>query len=200
MVAAGVTIHFEGHKGLRGGFHKLFGPHIARARQMRIRFKLIAGGPRTETVADFLRSCRLRPSDLNVLLIDSEGPVPVTEEAIRSLRAQGWWDRSVTCDDSQINLMVQAMESWFVADPKALVEHFGQDFNTGGLPNPQNAESVAPANLVSAIRRCLPQGRRRRNYDKVADGAKLLGLIDADRVSLYCPHFARLRAFLDEVV
>ena len=196
-VVAGVTVHFEGHRNLRSGFHKLFKPHIDRARRRRTRFNLIAGGSRSEVVKDFLRSCRLQPSNVNVLLIDSEGPVSDTASAIGSLRTQSYWDESAACNDDQINLMVQAMEAWFIADPVALVSHFGSDFNTKALPNPQNAESVAPDDLTAAIGEGLRNsGRRRRGYDKVADGVILLQLIDDARVSQHCRHFKRLMDYL----
>ena len=192
-MVAEVTIHFEGHRNLRHGFHKLFEPHKERARRRRTRFNLIAGGSRAEVVKDFLRSCRWQPSNVNVLLIDSEGPVSDTASAIRSLRTQSYWDGSVACDDDQINLMVQAMEAWFIADPQALIGHFGHDFNVKVLPSPQNAESVAPGDLTAAIREGLRNsGRRRRGYDKVADGVRLLQLIDDARVSQHCRHFKRL--------
>ena len=159
-----------------------------------MRFKLIAGGSRTEAVKDFLRSCRSQPSNVNILLIDSEGLVPDTASAIQSLRAQNFWDGSVACDDDQINFMVQAMEAWFIADSRALIKHF-RDFNINVLPSPQNAESVAPGDLTTAIRKGLRHGGRRR-YDKVTDGVKLLQLIDEVRVSQYCRHFNRLMDYL----
>ena len=198
-MVAEVTIHFEGHSNLRPGFHKLFEPHVNHARQQRIRFKLIAGGSRTEAVKDFQRSCRSQPSNVNILLIDSEGPIPDTASAIQSLRAQRFWDGSVACDDDQVNLMVQAMEAWFIADPQALVNHFGQDFSIKALPSPQNAESVSPSDLTTAIHEGLRNSGRRR-YDKVTDGVKLLQLIDRVKVGQYCQHFQRLMDYLSRQI
>ena len=190
-----VTIHFEGHSNLRLGFHKLFEPHVNHARQKRIRFNLIAGGSRAEAIKDFLRSCRLQPSNVNILLIDSEGPIPDTTTAIQSLRAQSFWDGSVDCDDDQVNLMVQAMEAWFIADPQALINHFGQDFSVKALPSPQNAESVSPSELTIAIRKAL-RNSSRRHYDKVTDGTKLLQGVNHVQVGQYCRHFQRLMDYL----
>ena len=198
-VVTEVTVHFEGHSNLRPGFHKIFEPHVNHARRQRIRFKLIAGGSRTEAVKDFLRSCRSRPSNVNVLLIDSEGPVPDTVSAIQSLRAQRFWDKSVVCDDDQVNLMVQAMEAWFIADPQALINHFGQDFNINALPSPQSAESVSPNDLTTAIHGGLRNSGRRR-YDKVTDGVKLLQLVDRVKVAQYCQHFDRLMDYLSREI
>ena len=93
--------------------------------------------------------------------------------------------------------MVQAMEAWFIADPQALVKHFGQGFNINALPTPQDAETASPGDLTAAIRQGLRRGgRSRRNYDKVADGVKLLQLIDTTRVSRHCEHFRRLMDYL----
>ncbi len=197
MVEA-VNIVFEGHSGLRPGFHQLFYPYMSRARERRIRFNLVAGGSQIETVKDFLRYCRSSPHQLNVLLIDSEKPVANTTQAVSSLRSDSSWDISAACADEQINFMVQAMEAWFIADPQALTERFGQSFRINALPNPQNAELTTPGELVAAIHRGLRHsGSRRRYYDKVADGVKLLQLIDLARVSQRCPHFKRLTNFLD---
>ena len=198
-MVAEVAIHFEGHSNLRRGFHKLFEPHVNHARQQRIRFKLIAGGSRTEAVKDFLRSCKSQQSNLNVLLIDSEGPILDTASAIRSLRSQSFWDGSVACDDEQVNLMVQAMEAWFIADPQALINHFGRGFNIKALPTPQNAESVSPSDLTIAIRKGLRNSGRRR-YDKVTDGLKLLQLVDHAKVGQYCQHFQRLMDYLSRAI
>ena len=194
-----VAIHFEGDKDLRAGFGKLFENHIERARQNRIRFDMIAGGSNAETVRGFLRYCRLNPSDLNVLLIDSEGPAPSAAEAIRALRSRSYWDANVAPEeDERVNFMVQAMEAWFIADPQALERHFGNGFGVGSLPNQQNAESISPNGLTDSINQALRAvgGRRRRKYDKVRDGARLLALINEATVRRNCPSFARLTDFL----
>ena len=194
-----VVIHFEGSDKLRVGFGKLFENHRERARRNGIRFKTIAGGPNAETVKGFLRSCRLNPSDLNVLLIDSERPAPNAAEAIRALRSSSYWDASVAPkEDERINFMVQAMEAWFIADRQAMASHFGNGFRCGSLPNPQNAESTSPNGLTESIDQALRAigGRRRKKYDKVRDGARLLALIDEATVRQNCPSFRRLTDFL----
>ena len=193
-----VVIHFEGAKDLRAGFVDLFGNHIERARQKRIRFDMIAGGSNAETVKDFLRSCRRNPSDLNVLLIDSEGPAPSVAEAIRALRSRSYWDANAAPDDGQLNFMVQAMEAWFIADPQAMAGHFGNGFAAGRLPHPQNAESISPNELTDSINQALRSigGRRRKKYDKARDGARLLALIDEATVRQNCPAFGRMTDFL----
>lgn len=199
-MVAEIAIHFEGSSGLRPGFHKLFERHVRRARRQRFRFKLIAGGSRTETVKGFLWSCAAWPTVLNVLLIDSEAPVAHAASMIRTLRNESFWDRDVDCGDDQIHLMVQAIEAWFVADQQAFIKYFGRDFNSNALPSPQNAESTSPNELMAAIRNGLRRTQRRRDYDKVSDGLKLLQLIDEDTVSQNCQHFRRLIAFLDQAL
>ena len=97
--------------------------------------------------------------------------------------------------------MVQAMEAWFVADPQALIDHFGRDFNVNALPNPSEAESVPPAKLVDALSAGLDHGKRRkRPYLKVGDGAALLKRINSEKVSRHCPHFRRLANYLADAV
>jgi hypothetical protein len=110
------------------------------------------------------------------------------------------WNAGGFCSDEQLHLMVQAMEAWFVADPQSLRRRFGQSYTTGHLPSPQSAETVSAADLLTGIRRGLPQSRRRRGYDKVSDGVELLRLIDVEVVSQHCGHFRRLWAFLDRSI
>ncbi len=194
-----ITIHFEGDGRLKRGFRKLFERHADRARGKRIRFDLISGGSNAETVKGFLISCRKNPSDLNVLLVDSEGPAPSAADAIRALRSRRYWDADAAVDDGQINFMVQAMEAWFIADRRALTSHFGNRFNADGLPNPRNAETVSPSGLADSINQALRSvgGRRgRRRYDKARDGARLLELLDEATISRNCPSFGRLANFL----
>ena len=193
-----VVIHFEGSDKLRVGFGKLFGNHKNRARQNRIHFDMIAGGSNAETVKGFLRSCRLNPSDLNVLLIDSEASAPSVADALRVLRSRNYWDANVAPEDERIHFMVQAMEAWFIADRQAMASHFGNGFRCGRLPNPQNAESISPNGLTDSINQALRGigGRRRKKYDKVGDGARLLALIDEATVRRNCPSFGRLMDFL----
>ena len=159
---------------------------------------MIAGGSNPETVKDFLRSCSQNPTDLNVLLIDSEGPAPSAADAIRALRSRSYWDANAAPDDGQLNFMVQAMEAWFIADPQALARYFGNGFAAGRLPNPQNSEFIPPNGLTDSINQALRAigGRRRKKYDKVSDGAKLLKLIDEATVRRNCPAFGRLTDFL----
>lgn len=194
-----ITIHFEGDGRLKPGFRKLFERHADRARGNRIRFKVVAGGSNAETVKDFLMSCRRNPSDLNVLLVDSEAPAPNAADAIQQLRSRGYWeDANAAVNDGQINFMVQAMEAWFIADPRALARHFGNRFNADGLPSPRNAESISPKDLTDSIDQALRAvgGRRRRKYDKARDGARLLELLDETTVRQNCPNFGRLMDFL----
>lgn len=194
-----IVIHFEGDGRLKPGFRKLFNRHANRAQGKRIRFSLISGGSNAETVKGFLISCRKNPSDLNVLLVDSEGPAPSAAAAIRALRSRRYWDANAAVDDGQINFMVQAMEAWFIADRRALSSHFGNRFNADGLPSPRNAETVSPNGLADSINQALRAvgGRRgRRRYDKARDGARLLELLDENAVRQNCPSFGRLADFL----
>lgn len=194
-----VVIHFEGDVRLKPGFRKLFERHANRARGNRIRFDLISGGPNAETVKDFLRSCRQNPSDLNVLLIDSESPAPSAADAIQALRSRGYWDANAAVDDGQINFMVQAMEAWFIADRRTLTSHFGNRFSADGLPSPRNAETMSPKDLTDSINQALRAAggqRIRRKYDKARDGAQLLTLLDEASVRRNCPSFRRLMDFL----
>ena len=191
-----VNIVFEGSSQLRRGFSQLFELHVGRARLQRLKVNLIAGGSKMEAIKNFMRYCSRYSESLNVLLVDSDGPVTGTTQYLHnSLHSLSIWGSDTPCSDEQVHLMIQAMEAWFAADPQSLRRHFGRNFNVRALPSPQSAEVVSAADLLTAIRRGLPQNRRRRGYDKVSDGVELLGLIDPDVVSQHCGHFRRLWTF-----
>ncbi len=90
--------------------------------------------------------------------------------------------------------VVQVMESWFLADRKALAKYFGKDFNPNALPgSPAAIESIPKADveagLDDATRKC---SKRQYSHDKVVHGRELLGRIDRDKVRRASPECDRL--------
>ena len=59
------------------------------------------------------------------------------------LKERDGWNRPEGATDEQCQFMVQAMESWFLADRTALSAYYGQGFQENPLPSNPQIEQVA---------------------------------------------------------
>jgi hypothetical protein len=163
---------------------------VGAARQNGIRLQLIAGG--AGAVRDFLLATATHPDALNVLLIDSEGPVEGTVSSVVARRGDWHADRARTIDDDQLHLMVQAMEAWFLADRDALADYYGQNFRANRLRGSERDVEAIPKD--DAIK-CLEEAARDTNkgkYHKTKHAPALLEKIDPAKVRAGAPHCERL--------
>ena len=101
-----------------------------------------ARGPRGEAYTAF-RSDSDR-SLRKILLVDAEGPVTARLRGGIYNRATAG-TRPIGATDEQCHLMVEVMESWFLADKEALQAYFGQGFRmqlaSGEPQNRANSEA-----------------------------------------------------------
>src|ERR1700686_1813303 len=107
-----LRIYFEGDVLLRPGFHAFFKEIIDAARRKRCHVYLVAANGRP--VEEFHTGLKANPDACNVLLLDSEGPLNNCDRSKRltpKYEGSSFW-------------MVELMESWFLADLKALCEFF----------------------------------------------------------------------------
>lgn len=105
---------------------------------------------------------------------------------------------------NSLGLMVQCMETWFLADRDAAIGYFR--LGKGGDPLPRHAhpELVPKVRILDSFDKASHQSRRRR-YQKGADALALLGLVDPNIVAERCPHAERFfnalrRSSSDETV
>ena len=61
------------------------------------------------------------------------------------------WEKPDEAADDNAHLMVQCMETWFLADKDGLAAYFGQGFNRNALPGRQEIEDVAKDDLLEWI-------------------------------------------------
>jgi hypothetical protein len=131
-----IWLHVEGggnstqKEQLRQGFGAFLSDLQNRARARGIRIRVTFWGPRSETHVAFMRSFRQTPAILHLLLVDSEGPVTSTPR--HHLTTTDAWNLAGISDD-QCHLMVELMESWFLADPEALAAFYGQGFAASAI-------------------------------------------------------------------
>ena len=149
---------------------------------------IVACGSRGNAYRSFTKALSTGVNAL--LLVDAEGPV-TTQEAWQHLKANDSWDRPATAVDGQCHLMVQAMESWFLADADALRSYYGQDFSVGVLPANSNIELVLKEDVLAGLNRAT-RNTRKGGYTKGPDSYEILERLDparVRRVSLFAERF-----------
>lgn len=175
-----VRIYFEGHKKLRRGFHEfLRGVREAgRSRRMAITAIPCDALPLDE----FTRALKRHPNALCLLLVDSECPVAVGNPWDHlNRRDQNRLGKPSGAAEHQAHLMVQIMESWFLADKEVLESYYGKGFASTKLPNRPDIENVPKADVLRALKDAT-QRTGKRDYHKTAHAPDLLGRINPDKV------------------
>ncbi len=125
---------------------------------------------------------------LPLLLVDSEEAVQ-GDGAWEHLRNRDHWERPPTVRDEHCHLMVQCMESWFLADRQALERHFGQGFRATALPTNPRVEEVPRAEAVEGLDRAARDTAQGR-YSKGEQSFRILATLDPMKVETAAP-FAR---------
>ena len=153
--------------------------------------KVVACGSRRHAYDDF-RAAIDRPSvDFVALLVDSEGPVSATTRWAH-LKERDGWDRPASATEENAHLMVQVMESWFLADRDCLARYFGNGFRASAMPAAQrDVEGVAKEDVGRALNKATRHSRKGR-YAKGRDSFELLSQLDATKVIEASPHARRL--------
>lgn len=114
----------------RRGFGQLFEKIVATGHQP----KVVACGSRESAVDEFQRDVERSKDGFLILLVDSEGPVDPGVNSWTHLRTNDRWEKPEAASNDQAHLMVQCMESWFLADPEALRTYYKQGFLIRSLP------------------------------------------------------------------
>ena len=148
---------------------------------------IVACGSRGNAYRSFSKA--LSASVNALLLVDAEGPV-TTQEAWQYLKANDNWDRPATATDGQCHLMVQAMESWFLADADALASFYGQDFNRRALPANRNIEQVSKEDVLAGLSQAA-RNTKKGGYKKGPDSYEILERLDPARVRETSPFVER---------
>ena len=127
-----------------------------------------------------------------ILLVDAEGPV-TAKTAWGHLKQSDGWRKPKGASDEQCHLMVQIMESWFLADVDALAGYYGQGFRRQGLPKNPDVEQVPKRDVCNGLERAS-KGTGRGGYRKGRDSFEILGRLDPAKVrgaSKYANRFVK---------
>lgn len=184
---------------LRQGFNSFFRDLIENARSSNIAVRPITYGSKFETFKKFLDGVREYDDSFVLFLLDSDAPVPEdqTPKAFLLNQNPSWHLSSV--DEEQCHLMVQVMESWFFADQDKLVQFYGQGFHRNALSQNAAVENIAKSDVESGLASATSRTQK-GSYHKTRHGAKLLELIDPQKVRRLAPNCNRLFETVSRII
>ena len=160
--------------------------------------KVVRGGSRTQTFDRFATDAAERSTDIvPLLLVDSEHPVEAGRTVWQHLGARDGWTKPVGADGEDAFLMVQVMETWFLADRDALRRQFGSRFAENALGQWAELEQLPKETVLDALRKATERCRNR--YAKGRVSFVLLAQVDPARVEAACPHAKALLKRLREL-
>ena len=164
--------------------------------------KVARGGTRQQTFNCFTTAladsrCRIVP----LLLVDSEAPVAAAHSVWQHLHTRDRWKKPDTARDDQAFLMVQVMETWFLADRNALQTYFGNRFKGNAITQWPQLEEVPKDMVFDALEKATAGCSK--PYAKAKVTSNLLAQIDPALVGAACPHakdlLNRLRGSFDRI-
>jgi len=192
-----VTLYVEGggnraalKSQLRKGFRDLLVNSNFAGRLPRV----VACGSRQHAYRNFKTALR-EGSVYPILLVDSEAIVqaqhqpPRSSGAWRHLAVSDHWTRPRNASDDQAQLMATCMETWLIADHRALQGYFA-GLRPGRLLPVEGLETRRKEEVNQALKDATASSRRGR-FDKVRDSFALLALVDPSRLEHRLPHFRR---------
>lgn len=158
------------------------------------RTQIVRGGGRKQTFDRFVTATRRRaPSVIPLLLVDSEEGVS-SHSVWQHLCSRDRWNKPAGARDDQAFLMVQAMETWFLADVVALRRYFGARLRQSALKQWPRLEDLSKGTVMEALRRATAACAK--PYAKGRTSFELLATVDPARVEAACPH---AKALLDRL-
>ena len=181
---------------LRQGFREFF-KDLTEKIKIPIDFKLV--GARELTIKIFLAEQKYNSENFSVLLVDSEGEIDENESPKTFLQKISPKFDFKNVEDEQCHLMVQIMESWFLADKEKLAEFYGQDFNANALPQNNNVERIPKADVISGLENAT-RNTKKGKYGKGSHSGEILRRIDFRKVRESAAHCERLFEILSEKI
>ena len=199
-----MNLYVEGggdSKSLRTDCRKGFSAFVTKS-GLKNRPRIVACGSRRDAFESFCTA--INSGKEAMLLVDSEES---TSEIHQTERTRPWlhlkqrvgddWDKPVGCDDNDCHLMVQVMESWFLADRETLAKFFGNGFKQDKLPaNSRNIETVPKHEVYDALKEATANCKTKGSYSKGKHSFIILEKIDPAKIFAASPWAQR---FVDEL-
>lgn len=158
--------------------------------------RIVSCGGRRAAYDDFCTA--LNQKIPAMLLVDSEAPyVLASPWEHLSQRTGDKWSKPSGATDEQCHLMVECMETWFLADKETLKSFFGQGYKASALPaNSQPIETVAKQTVYDALKNATKDCKTKAEYGKGEHSFLLLAKIDPMKVAAASPEAKRFVADL----
>lgn len=198
-MVAEVFVEGGGNKNLNIELRRAFGS-LAEKAGLRGRMpSFVACGSRHEAYKDFVTALEHpEPGKTSLLLVDSEDVVSEASPwGHLADRGEDGWRQPAGASEGQCHLMVQAMESWFLADIPALRQYFGPDFRDAALPSRDGIEAAPKAAVIEGLTKAAKKTRK-GGYDKGRDSFGILKTLDVAKVRAASPWADRFFASLDK--
>ena len=149
--------------------------------------RIVACGSRNNAFDQFqTRLTKAADKKSILLLVDSEGPISPATKPWSHLEKRDPWKCPPGAGDDNVHLMVQCMESWFLADKECLEEHFGPKFRRASLPANPKIEDVPKSDVMSGLKSATKACKS--GYSKGSHSFRILAKVDPQKVkaaSLY---------------
>ena len=186
MVSVKLFVEGGGSRALNRACRRGFGKFIERAGAKGTR--VVACGSRGNAYRRF-RAEYGRQSEAAMLLVDAEGPV-TAPGSWQHLSASDRWDRPGGATDNQCHLMVQVMESWFLADADTLDSFYDRGFRRQALPPNPYIEQIPKQDVLNGLARAT-RDTRKGPYKKGARSFEILVMLDPAKVRNASPQADR---------
>ena len=92
-----------------------------------------------------------------------------------------------------IHFAVREIEAWIFADDEVLKNHIGKKAKAPGTEPEQINDTTKPSEHM----RRLFKRHKGKQYIKVRDGVRMLGMVDPETVAAKCPHFKAMIKDMD---
>lgn len=170
--------------------------------------RIVACGSRSEAYNDFCTAVNNKEDAM--LLVDSEEAVAAdSQDGDDKTKWLPWnhlgkregdlWIRPKGSVDLDCHMMVQIMETWFLADHPALVRFFGNGFKEGKLPSTERAiEEIPKSEVYRSLKDATADCKTKAPYGKGAHSFKVLASLDPGIVAKASPWVARFVDALKE--
>lgn len=168
--------------------------------------RIVACGGRHDAYESFCTA--IANGQAAMLLVDSEEAIAAAHQSyedkskwlpwlhLKQRQGDGW-DKPKSSEDTDCHLMVQVMESWFLADRDTLKVFFNHGFKESKLPAVSRpVEGVAKEDVYAAMKNATADCKTKAVYGKGEHSFKLLALIDPAKVTGASPW---ARRFVDEL-
>lgn len=183
---------------LREGMTTFLKDLKASAEGKRIKFKVVMCGGKDDAVEAFQTAIAANTdsSRFHCILVDSDAPVGGSRLDHYRKHSTGRWKG---LEEANCHLMVQVMESWFVADAPALRAFYASDFNGNCLPKPVDVENADKDKVLKALKEAT-RNTRAGEYDKIKHASQLLARIDPAAVRKASRHCDELFRAVENVI